>query len=46
MASRAYPGLLILNHQLFFGVSEQELLLEVQRGYGGKVVSGKDLEVY
>jgi ribonuclease BN (tRNA processing enzyme) len=46
MASRAKPGLLILYHQLFHGASEQELLLEVRERYEGKVVSGKDLEVY
>jgi ribonuclease BN (tRNA processing enzyme) len=46
MASRTEPGLLILNHQLFFGVSEEALLLEVKEGYKGKVVSGKDLDVY
>lgn len=46
MASKARPGLLILYHQLFHGVSEDELLLEVQEAYGGKAVSGKDLEVY
>jgi ribonuclease BN (tRNA processing enzyme) len=46
MASKARPGLLILYHQLFWEASEEELLLEVQSGYEGKVVSGKDLEVY
>jgi len=46
MASKARPGLLILYHQLFWSASEEELLLEVQSGYDGKVVSGKDLEVY
>ena len=46
MAFRTKPGLLILYHQLFFGVSEQELLSEVKAGYSGEVVSGKDLEVY
>lgn len=46
IASRAKPGLLILYHQLFAGVSEEELLLEVQREYDGRVVSGRDLEVY
>ncbi|NIM95868.1 MAG: MBL fold metallo-hydrolase [Anaerolineales bacterium] len=46
IASEAKPGLLILYHQLFHGVSEEDLLLEVQEGYKGKVVSGKDLEVY
>jgi len=46
IASRAKPGLLILYHQLFFGSSEKELLAEIQERYEGKVVSGKDLEVY
>lgn len=46
IASRAKPGLLILYHQLFHGVSEDELLSEVQERYGGEVVSGRDLEVY
>ncbi|MGD2178361.1 MAG: MBL fold metallo-hydrolase [Anaerolineae bacterium] len=46
IASTVKPGLLILYHQLFHGVSEQELLREVEERYGGKVVSAKDLEVY
>jgi len=45
-ASRAKPGLLILYHQLFWGVSEEELVLEIRNNYEGKVVSGRDLEVY
>lgn len=46
IASRAKPGLLILYHQLFWGSSEEELLLEVQEKYDGEVVSGKDLDIY
>jgi ribonuclease BN (tRNA processing enzyme) len=46
IASRAQPGLLILYHQLFHGVSEGELLAEVRERYGGEVVSGRDLEMY
>jgi len=46
MASKARPKLLILYHQLFWGVSEEELLREITEVYDGKVVSGKDLEVY
>ena len=46
IANRARPGLLILYHQLFHGVSEAELLQEVRGQYDGVVVSGKDLEVY
>jgi ribonuclease BN (tRNA processing enzyme) len=46
IASEVKPGLLILYHQLFFGVSEDDLVWEVRQGYDGHVVSGKDLEVY
>ncbi len=46
VASQARPGLLILYHQLFHGVSERALLDEVQQRYDGRVVSGQDLKVY
>jgi len=46
LASKAKPGLLVLYHQLFWGTSEDELLNEVRAGYAGKVVSGRDLDVY
>jgi hypothetical protein len=46
LASRARPKLLVLNHQLFFGCSEDQLLSEIRGLYKGRVVSGKDLEVY
>lgn len=46
LASKARPGLLVLYHQLFWGTSEDDLLKEVRSGYSGKVVSGRDLEVY
>jgi ribonuclease BN (tRNA processing enzyme) len=46
MASKARPGLLILYHQLFWGVTEDDLLKEVRADYAGKVVSGHDLDVY
>jgi ribonuclease BN (tRNA processing enzyme) len=46
LATRARPGLLVLTHQLRWGVSEDALVAEVKRGYGGKVVSGRDLEVF
>jgi ribonuclease BN (tRNA processing enzyme) len=46
LASQAQPGLVILYHQLFWGVSEDELLQEVKMLYNGAVVSGRDLDVY
>lgn len=46
LASRAKPELLILYHQLYWGASDEDLLLEVTDRYDGKVVSGKDLDVF
>lgn len=46
IATKAKPGLLILYHQLFWGTSEDELLDEIRRDYSGKVVSGRDLDIY
>ncbi len=46
IATRARPGLLILYHQLLWGQSEEQLLAEIRERYNGRVVSGKDLEVY
>ncbi|MEO5623765.1 MAG: MBL fold metallo-hydrolase [Dokdonella sp.] len=46
IASRARPKLLILNHQLFFGASEAQLLAEVRSRFTGHVVSSKDLDIY
>lgn len=46
LASKARPGLLVLYHQLFWGTSDEALAAEVRQGYGGKVVSGRDLDVF
>ena len=46
VASKVRPRLLILYHQLFWNTSEEELLLEIQEKYDGKVFSGKDLDVF
>jgi len=46
IATRARPGLLILNHQLFFGSTEEKLLSEVRSHFSGKVVYAHDLDVY
>lgn len=46
IATRAKPGVLILYHQLFWGMTEESLLNEIRSGYQGKVVSAHDLDVY
>lgn len=46
LANSARPGLLVLTHQLFWGVTEDELLAEVCAQYDGPVVSGRDLDVF
>lgn len=46
IAAKAKPGLLILYHQLLWGVTPEQLLEEIRQDYQGKVVSGNDLDVY
>jgi len=46
LASRAEPKLLVLYHQLLWGVSYEELVAEIEEGYDGEVVSGRDLDVF
>ena len=46
IARKAKPRLLILYHQLFWGVSEEDLLKEMRESYSGNVVSGRDLDIY
>jgi ribonuclease BN (tRNA processing enzyme) len=46
IAAQVRPGLLVLYHQLFWGVPDSDLLYEIKDRYDGPVVSGKDLDVY
>jgi ribonuclease BN (tRNA processing enzyme) len=46
IAARARPGVLVLTHQLFWGATDEALVAEVRKGYAGKVVSGRDLDVF
>lgn len=46
LANEIKPGLLILYHQLYWGATNEELLREIRALYGGKVVSGADLDIY
>jgi ribonuclease BN (tRNA processing enzyme) len=47
LASRARPRLLVLYHQLYVGGStERNLLGEIESRYDGRVVSGRDLQVW
>lgn len=46
IAARARPGLLVLYHQLFWGTTDESVVSEVKRGYAGRVVSGRDLDVF
>lgn len=45
-ASEVRPGLLVLYHQLHWGVPDEELLAEVEAAYDGPVVYGRDLDVF
>ena len=47
LRQRAAPRLLLLYHQLYWGTDDERLVEEVKRaGYGGRVASARDLEVY
>lgn len=47
LATRARPKLLLLYHQLFVGGStERSLVREIESQYDGRVVSGRDLQVW
>ncbi len=46
LATRARPKLLLLYHQLYWGATDADLLAEISRGYGGRVVSARDLGIY
>lgn len=46
MALRIRPKILILTHELHAGVSEKELLAEIRAIYPGRVVYGRDLDVF
>ena len=46
LAREARPRLLLLYHQLFWGLTAEELVAEVNSGYDGEVVSANDLDVF
>lgn len=46
IAQQVQPGLLILYHQLFWGTTDEELENEIRQFYDGKVISGRDLQVF
>jgi len=46
IARQAEPGLVVLYHILFWGATEEELLDEISGIYKGKVIVGRDLDVY
>lgn len=46
IANKVKPKLLILNHQLGFGMSLESLMEEMKSKYKGVVVNGADLDVY
>lgn len=46
VAAMARPKLLVLYHQLLWGTTPDDLVAEIQRGYDGRVVFGRDLDVF
>lgn len=46
IATAAHPGLLVLVHQLWFGVPDSVLVAEVKSRFAGQVVSANDLDLF
>jgi len=46
LASRVKPGLIVLNHVLFWGASGDTILREVREKYDGEVILADDLDVF
>ena len=46
IAEKVRPGLLVMYHQLHWNQSDDQLLTEISERYDGKVVSGRDLDVF
>jgi len=46
LATRARPVTLVLYHQLLWGATPEELVAEVKASYAGRVVYGRDLDVF
>jgi len=47
IANTGRPKTLVLYHQLYFGVGDEELVEEVRAaGYAGPLVSGQDFDVF
>ena len=46
IANQAQPGLIVLYHILFWGATDEELLNEIATNYEGKVIVGRDLDIY
>lgn len=46
IANKAKPKMVVLYHILYWGATEEQLLNEIAKTYNGKVICGKDLDIY
>ncbi len=46
IANKAKPKLLVLYHILYWGAADEDMLEEISEKYSGKVIIGKDLDIY
>jgi ribonuclease BN (tRNA processing enzyme) len=46
IANKSRPGKVVLYHILYWGSTEEELLEEISSVYQGKVIVGRDLDIY
>jgi ribonuclease BN (tRNA processing enzyme) len=46
VATKARAKMLVLNHVLFFGATEEQMLREVRSTFAGRIVLARDLDIY
>ena len=46
IANKTKPKLIVLYHVLYWGGTDEDILMEISETYDGKVIVGKDLDVY
>jgi ribonuclease BN (tRNA processing enzyme) len=46
IANAVKPGLLVMNHPLLFGKTDEDMIAELAQGYKGKFVLANDLDIY
>jgi ribonuclease Z len=46
IAAKSNPGVVVMYHVLYWGSTEEEIVSEVGQKYSGKVITGRDLDIF